>query len=168
MLYTRKADNILPQWPYDEKRQEQEDGDRAGDVSCFSQSFRIVVGIFEGDVFVVAIDVCEANGTKSIPSITCVVKGRGCNGHNRSSPDTSDTAVQTWVSLPDRCDVYSAGESFGERQLFDVSIQFSVWLRSDQTYPSDHCGEEPCPDGCDCRQRALSCREKGCDECRQR
>lgn len=110
----RKADYILPQRPYDEKRQEQEHGNRAGDVSRFSQSFRIVVGVFEGDIFVSAVDVCQANSTKSVPSITSIMEDGDRNSHNRSSSDTSDTSVQTWISLPDRCDVYSTGETFGK------------------------------------------------------
>jgi hypothetical protein len=139
MSNLREGDDILPQGPHDEQCQKQEDGDGACDVSRFAQSLRIVVRIFEGDVFVVAIGTCQANGTKSVPSIMSVMEGGDCNSYNRGSSNASDTAVQTWVSLPDRCDVYSTGESFGKCQLFRVSIQSSMCHRSDQTYPSNDC-----------------------------
>jgi hypothetical protein len=135
----READDSLPQGPYDEQRQEQEDGDGAGDVSRFTQSLWVVVRIFEGDVFVIAIGICQANSTKSVPSIMSVMEGRDCNGYNRSGSDASDTAIQTWVSLSDRCNVHSTGESFGKCQLLRVSIRLPMWHRLNQTYPSDDC-----------------------------
>ena len=108
---------VVPQWPNDEKCQEQENSDRAGDVGRFPQSLRVVIRIFESDIFVGTINVCQADSTKSIPGVMSIVEYGHCNGHNRSCSDASDTAIQTWISLPNRCDVHSAGESFGKCEL---------------------------------------------------
>ena len=70
-------------------------------MSRLPRSFGVVSRILEGDVFVVTINVCHTYGTESVPGVASVLKDGNRNGHDRSSTNARDTAIQTWVSLPD-------------------------------------------------------------------
>jgi hypothetical protein len=94
-------------------------------MSCSSQSLRVVIRIFESDVFVIPINIRQSDSTKSIPSIMSIMEDGYYKGHNCSSSDASDATVHAWVNLPDRCDAHRTRESVGKCQLFEVSIKVS-------------------------------------------
>jgi hypothetical protein len=93
-------------------------------MSCSSQSLRVVVGVFESNVFIITINICQANSTKSVPGIMSIVEDGDRDGYDCSGSDTSDTTVHAWVDLPDRCNAHRTRESVGKCQLYDVSIRF--------------------------------------------